>query len=310
MKQTLVQRFGRRRLSESKELYLLMLPVLVMVFIFFYLPMFGIVIAFQDYTPGDAFFSFQGDTAWVGLQHFKSFLSSIYFPRLLKNTLTLSVLNLAVTFWIPIGFALLVNEIRHLRYKKVVQTASYMPYFISMVVAAGMVISFIEKDGLINQIIMLFGGDAISFRTDPKWFPIVYTVTNVWKCFGWNSILYLSAMSSIDTALYESARIDGANRWQQMYKITLPMIAPTIAIMLIFAVGDIMTSNTDLILLLYNNATMKTADVFSTYVYREGLLTGKTSLGTAVGLFASTINLILVFVANKISNKISGDGLF
>ncbi|MEG1105076.1 MAG: sugar ABC transporter permease, partial [Oscillospiraceae bacterium] len=124
MKRTLVQRFGRRRLSESKELYLLMLPVLVMVFIFFYLPMFGIVIAFQDYTPGDAFFSFQGDTAWVGLQHFKSFLSSIYFPRLLKNTLTLSVLNLAVTFWIPIGFALLVNEIRHLRYKKVVQTAS------------------------------------------------------------------------------------------------------------------------------------------------------------------------------------------
>ena len=191
-----------------------------------------------------------------------------------------------------------------------VQTASYMPYFISMVVAAGMVVSFIEKDGLVNQIITLLGGDPVSFRTDPKWFPVVYTVTNIWKSFGWNSILYLSAMASIDPALYESARLDGANRWQQALHITLPMIAPTIAIMLIFAVGDIMSSNTDLILLLYNNATMKTADVFGTYVYREGLLTGKTSLGTAIGLFASTVNLILVFIANKCSNKISGDGLF
>gem|GEM_PF-201353 len=156
----------------------------------------------------------------------------------------------------------------------------------------------------------LLGGDPVSFRTDPKWFPVVYTVTNIWKSFGWNSILYLSAMASIDPALYESARLDGANRWQQALHITLPMIAPTIAIMLIFAVGDIMSSNTDLILLLYNNATMKTADVFGTYVYREGLLTGKTSLGTAIGLFASTVNLILVFIANKCSNKISGDGLF
>ena len=179
-----------------------------------------------------------------------------------------------------------------------------------MVVAAGMVVSFIEKDGLVNQIITLLGGDPVSFRTDPKWFPVVDTVTNIWKSFGWNSILYLSAMASIDPALYESARLDGANRWQQALHITLPMIAPTIAIMLIFAVGDIMSSNTDLILLLYNNATMKTADVFGTYVYREGLLTGKTSLGTAIGLFASTVNLILVFIANKCSNKISGDGLF
>ena len=309
-RQSLANRIGRRRLRESGELYLIMLPVLVMIFIFFYMPMFGVVIAFQDYVPGDPFFAFEGSTKWVGLQHFKTFFSSIYFPRLLKNTLTLSLMNLAFGFWVPIAFALLLNEVTHLRYKKLVQTASYMPYFISMVVAAGMVVSFIEKDGLVNQIITLLGGDPVSFRTDPKWFPVVYTVTNIWKSFGWNSILYLSAMASIDPALYESARLDGANRWQQALHITLPMIAPTIAIMLIFAVGDIMSSNTDLILLLYNNATMKTADVFGTYVYREGLLTGKTSLGTAIGLFASTVNLILVFIANKCSNKISGDGLF
>ena len=211
--------------------------------------MFGVVIAFQDYVPGDPFFAFDGSTKWVGLQHFKTFFSSIYFPRLLKNTLTLSLMNLAFGFWVPIAFALLLNEVTHLRYKKLVQTASYMPYFISMVVAAGMVVSFIEKDGLVNQIITLLGGDPVSFRTDPKWFPVVYTVTNIWKSFGWNSILYLSAMASIDPALYESARLDGANRWQQALHITLPMIAPTIAIMLIFAVGDIMSSNTDLILL-------------------------------------------------------------
>lgn len=287
-----------------------MAPVLVMVFIFFYLPMFGVVIAFQDYTPGAPFFSLNGTTRWVGLRHFKTLFSSIYFPRLLRNTITLSVMNILFGFWVPIAFALLLNEIRHLRYKKTVQTASYMPYFISMVVAAGMVISFIEKDGLVNKIIQLFGGDPISFRTDPKWFPVVYTVTNIWKTFGWNSILYLSSMAAIDPALYESARIAGANRFQQAIHITLPMIAPTIAIMLIFAVGDIMTSNTDLILLMYNSATMRTADVFGTYIYREGLLTGKTSLGTAIGLFASTVNFILVFIANKFSNKISGNGLF
>ena len=253
-RQSLADRIGRRRLRESGELYLIMLPVLVMIFIFFYMPMFGVVIAFQDYVPGDPFFAFDGSTKWVGLQHFKTFFSSIYFPRLLKNTLTLSLMNLAFGFWVPIAFALLLNEVTHLRYKKLVQTASYMPYFISMVVAAGMVVSFIEKDGLVNQIITLLGGDPVSFRTDPKWFPVVYTVTNIWKSFGWNSILYLSAMASIDPALYESARLDGANRWQQALHITLPMIAPTIAIMLIFAVGDIMSSNTDLILLLYNNA--------------------------------------------------------
>ncbi|MDO5399428.1 MAG: ABC transporter permease subunit [Eubacteriales bacterium] len=301
---------GQRLRRENRELYLIMAPVLVMVFIFFYLPMFGVVIAFQDYTPGDPFFSLDGTSRWVGLRHFKALFSSIYFPRLLRNTVTLSVMNILCGFWVPIVFALLLNEILHLRYKKTVQTASYMPYFISMVVAAGMVISFIERDGLVNKLIGLFGGDPISFRTDPKWFPVIYTVTNIWKTFGWNSILYLSSMASIDPALYESARIAGASRFQQAIHITLPMIAPTIAIMLIFAVGDIMTSNTDLILLMYNSATMRTADVFGTYIYREGLLTGKTSLGTAIGLFASTVNFILVFIANKCSNKISGNGLF
>ncbi|MEG0691532.1 MAG: ABC transporter permease subunit [Oscillospiraceae bacterium] len=309
-KNRFVPRIGKRRLKENMQLYLLLLPVIAHIFVFFYLPMYGIVIAFQDYVPGNPFLSFDGSTTWVGLDNFISFISSMYFPRLLKNTLVLSGLNLLIGFWVPILFALVVNEIRNLHYKKLVQTASYMPYFISMVVAAGMVVSFIEKDGLVNNIIMAFGGDAIPFRTSAKWFPTIYTVTNVWKSFGWNSILYLSAMAAIDPALYEAAKMDGAGRVRQMWNITLPMIKPTIAIMLIFAVGDIMSSNTDLVLLLYNDATLKTADVFSSYVYRVGILTQKTSLGAAIGLFSSTINLIFVFIANKISNKVSDSGLF
>lgn len=303
-------KFGKRKLRENVELYILLIPVLIHIFIFFYLPMYGIVIAFQDYTPGDPFIAFDGSTNWVGLENFKMFMSSIYFGRLLKNTLTLSLLNLVFGFWIPIAFALIVNEIRGFKYKKLVQTASYMPYFVSMVVVAGMVVSFTQKDGMVNNVIQTFGGDPISFRTDAKWFPVVYTVTNIWKNFGWNSILYLSAIAGIDPVLYEAAKIDGANRFQQIWYVTLPMIKPTIAIMLIFAVGDVMSSNTDLILLLYNEATMKTADVFGTYVYRVGILTNKTSLGASVGLFSSSINLILVFIANKISNKVSESGLF
>ena len=309
-RQSLANRIGRRRLRESGELYLIMLPVLVMIFIFFYMPMFGVVIAFQDYVPGDPFFAFDGSTKWVGLQHFKTFFSSIYFPRLLKNTLTLSLMNLAFGFWVPIAFALLLNEVTHLRYKKLVQTASYMPYFISTVVVAGMVISFIDTDGLVTTLLMLLGFDRKNYHVEPSAFPWIYTITNVWKNFGFGSILYCSIISSIDPGLYEAAKLDGANRWQQVWHVTIPGLQAVIAINLITTVGAILAANSELILLLYTPATYDVADVIGTYTYRLGILEGQYSYTTAAGLFTAVIGFAFTYAANKISNKLTGFGLW
>ena len=261
------------------------------------------------YSRHGYFFS-HGNIRWVGLKHFVNFINGKYFVRLITNTILLSLYNLIFGFWVPIVFALLLNEVRHMKFKKFVQTASYLPYFISAVVVAGMVLSFIDMSGIVNKIIVLFGGTATPLNTSPSAFPVIYTITNVWKSFGWNSILYLSTMSSIDPALYESARLDGANRFKQMWYVTLPSILPTIAIMLIMAVGGILGSNTDLILLLYNTATYPTADVIGTYIYRVGLEGGQFSYTAAVGIFSSVINFALVFGANFISNKLTNYGLF
>lgn len=303
-------KYTREQIYENIELYLVMLPVLILIFMMCYLPLYGLLIAFQDYTPGMAIFSLTENIRWVGLKHFVNFINGKYFVRLITNTILLSLYNLIFGFWVPIVFALLLNEVRHMKFKKFVQTASYLPYFISAVVVAGMVLSFIDMSGIVNKIIVLFGGTATPLNTSPSAFPVIYTITNVWKSFGWNSILYLSTMSSIDPALYESARLDGANRFKQMWYVTLPSILPTIAIMLIMAVGGILGSNTDLILLLYNTATYPTADVIGTYIYRVGLEGGQFSYTAAVGIFSSVINFALVFGANFISNKLTNYGLF
>lgn len=303
-------RMSRDMWKENIELYSIMLPALVIIFIFSYIPMYGIVIAFQKYTPGRPFLAFDGSTRWVGLDHFKEFINSMYFGRLMGNTLKLSLMNLVFGFWVPIVFALLLNEIRHMRYRKFIQTASYLPYFISMVVVAAMLLSFIESNGLINSIIKAFGGTPKAWRTNKDAFPVIYTLTNIWKSFGFNSILYMSAITSIDTSLYESAKLDGAGRGQQMWYITLPSIKPTIAIMLIMAVGGLLNANTELILLIYTSATYETADVIGTYIYRIGIQGGKFSYTTAIGLFATVINFILVFGANKASNALTGTGLW
>ncbi len=304
------RKYSKEQLHENVELYLIMLPVLILIFLMCYLPLYGLVIAFQDYSPGMPFFSLTEKIKWVGFKHFATFISGKYFGRLMRNTILLSVYNLVFGFWVPIVFALLLNEVQKLRFKKFVQTASYLPYFISSVVVAGMVLSFIDTGGIINKVIALFGGTATPLNTSPTAFPVVYTITNIWKSFGWNSILYLSTMSSIDPALYESARLDGANRLQQMWYVTIPSILPTIAMMFIMAVGGILGSNTDLILLLYNTATYPTADVIGTYIYRVGLEDGKFSYTSAVGIFSSVINFVLVFIANAFSNKVTNYGLF
>jgi putative aldouronate transport system permease protein len=233
-----------------------------------------------------------------------------YFWRLIRNTLVLSGLNLALGFTLPIMFALLLDQIHALQFRKVVQTVSYLPYFISMVIVAGMVISFIDTNGIITNFLTLFGLPAINYRISKTAFPIIYTVTNVWKHFGFGSILYLSTITSIDPGLYESAKIDGANRLQQVIHITLPGIQRIIAINLIMAIGGILGTNTDLILLLYHPSTYETADVIGTYVYRLGIVGGEFSYTVAVGLFMSVIGFALTFSANKISNRLTDYGLW
>ena len=295
-------------LKDNAELYSLMLPAIILIFIFCYIPMYGYLIAFQDYKAGSSFWG--PDTEWVGLKHFERFYNSVFFSRLMGNTLWLSFLNLAWGFWVPIVFALLLNEVHVMGYKKFVQTASYLPYFISMVVMCGMLVSFISPSGIINKLIVALGGEAKSWRTIPSAFAEIYVLSNIWKSFGYNSILYMSVITSIDTSMYESARLDGANRLQQAIKITLPSIVPTIAIMLIMQVGSLLNANTEMILLLYVPATYEVADVIGTYIYREGLSSGQFSYITAIGLIQAVINFALVFIANKVSDKLTGAGLF
>jgi putative aldouronate transport system permease protein len=300
--------FKRERIKENVQFYSLMLPVMILLFIFCYIPIYGIVIAFQDYNPGSPFIG-QG-VKWVGLKYFIRFVQGEYFWRLIRNTLVLSGLNLIFGFTIPIIFALILDQIRSLNFRKFVQTASYLPYFISTVIVAGMVITFIDVNGIITVFLSQFGLDPVNYRVSKAAFPIVYTITNIWKSFGFGSILYFATITSIDPQLYESAKIDGANRFQQVLYITLPGIRRIIAINLIMAIGGILSANTDLILLIYHPATYETADVIGTYVYRLGILGGEFSYTTAVGLFMSLIGFILTFSANNISNRLTDYGLW
>ena len=299
-----------RRIRDNVELYSLILPVLIHIFIFCYIPMYGILIAFQNYTPGSPILAFDGSVKWVGLKHFVSFVTSPMFPRLFYNTFHLSFLNLAFGFLCPILFALLVNELKDNFFKKFLQTTSYMPYFISMVVVAGMVLSFLNADGILNQFLALFNVPPKAYITLPKACHILYTVTCIGKSFGWGSILYLSNITSIDPGLYESARLDGANRGQRMWYITLPHLKNLILIQLIFSVGGLLSSSTDLILLLYNPAIYSTSDVIGTYVYRLGIEGGKFSQTTAINLFVTVINFALLFICNKITTRVADYGLW
>lgn len=294
--------------KENIDYYLMMAIPMILIFIFSYLPLFGLIISFEDYMQGRPFIG-EG-VKYVGLKFFEQFVNSYYFGRLLKNTVVLSLMNLAMGFWVPIAFALLVNEIYFSKFKKLIQTVSYMPNFISSVVVAGMVLTFISSDGFISKFLTFLGVNAESLNANENAFPWIYTLTNVWKGFGWSSILYLSTISSIDPALYESAEIDGAGRIRKIWSITLPMMLPLIMIQLIFAIGGILNSNTEMIMLLYNSSVYKTADVIGTYLYRETLLGGKYSYGTAAGLLLSIFGFVLTFIANSVSSKLTDFSLW
>ncbi len=298
----------KRNVKENLELYAIMLPTIVLIIIFMYIPMYGIVIAFQDYIPGAPFFG--AATKWVGLKHFINFVKGEYFTRFLVNTLRLNTMSLLMGFWVPIAFALILNELYGSRFKKFVQTVSYLPHFISSVVVAGMVLSFVSTDGIINQLITVLGGTPQAWNTNPTAFPWIFTLTGIWQSFGWSSILYLATISAIDPALYEAADLDGAGRWKKIQYITLPHMLPLIAVQLIFFVGGMLNSDTQMILLLYNPATYKTADTIGTFVYRQGLVGGQFSSASAAGLFMSILSFLLVYGSNYCSRKLSDYSLW
>lgn len=296
-----------RDVKRDRFLYLMLVPFVLWFIIFKYKPMFGLQIAFKDFN----LFKGIADSPWVGLAHFKEFISSEYFGRVLKNTLILNLYNLVICFPAPIILAVLINEVRHRKYKKLIQTLTYLPHFVSVVVVAGIVTTFLSPStGIINLFIERLGFEKIYFLIKPEFFRWIYTTMDLWKETGFSSIVFLSAIAGIDEGLYESAKIDRANKFQQILHITLPSILPTIVIMLIMKIGSILSIGYEAIILLYQPATFETADVISTYVYRSGLMDGRYDYGTAVGLFNGVIALFLVFVANKISRKVTNSGLW
>ena len=297
--------FGKRLKQDMRRnwsLYLLVLPVIIFFIIFHYWPLWGVQIAFRDFVPRKGIMN----SRWVGFDHFKRFLTGVQAPRVIRNTIVISLLDLAFAFPAPIILALLMNELRNDTFKRSVQTITYLPHFISLVVVTGMIKDFVGTYGIINDIRMFFGAEErIPMLTRPELFRPIYIISGIWQNVGWGSIIYLAALSGIDQELYEAAAIDGAGRWQQTLHITLPGIAPTIIIMLILRVGQIMNVGYEKILLLYSQGTYETADVISTYVYRMGLLNMDLSFSAAVGLFNSVISFILVMITNAISRRVS-----
>lgn len=291
---------------QNRSLYVLILPVILFYVLFAYKPMYGALIAFKDYRPALGF----SGSEWVGLENFKRFFEGIYFERLLRNTVLLSLYNLIFGFPAPIILALMLNEVKSSKFKRLTQTVTYLPHFISMIVVAGMITNFCMTTGLINDIIVFFGGEATPLLQNPKYYRTIYVVSGIWQQIGWGSIVYLSALAGVDSQLYEAAAIDGAGKWKQMIHVTLPGIAPTVIIMLIMRIGQLMSMGYQKTILLYNAATYETADIIASYVYRVGLLEQEWSYSTAIGLFNAAINLILIVAANKISKKLTQTSLW
>lgn len=299
-------RTWRRALRRDWQLYsLAILPVLFFV-IFRYLPMVGNVIAFRRFEPGGSIFG----EDWVGLHYVQMFLNDPTFWGVFTNTLVLGVLTVVVIFPLPIVLALLLNEVGTRRLKRFVQSVSYLPHFLSIVVVAGILMQFLSVDGAVNQILRALGHDAIPFLQRPEWFRTIYVSSEVWQTVGWGTILYLAALTTIDQDLYEAARIDGANRWRQTWHVTLPGIRPTTMTLLILNIGTFMAVGFEKILLLYNPLTYPTADVITTYLYRMGVVSNNFSYAAAIGLFEGLIGLTLVLSANLISRRTVGASLW
>lgn len=289
-------------LNQNKYLYMMISPVILHFFIFQYIPMYGVIIAFKDFSVTKGILH----SDWVGLKYFYEFFNSFYFFRTMKNTLLISVYTIIFQFPVPIIFALLLNEIKDGLFKRSIQTITYLPHFISIVIVVGLMANFLNpSDGIINKLLDQLFGYSKDFMGDASWFRTLYISSDVWQQFGWGSIIYLAALSGIDPALYEASAIEGANRWQQMRHITLPGLMPTAVMILILNIGGLLSVGFEKIILMYNPMTYETADVISTYVYRKGVLGAQYSYAAAVGLFNSVVAFILLFSANRISRKVS-----
>lgn len=296
----------RKDFLRNRWIYLMALPVAAYYLLFHYAPMYGLVIAFKRFSPA---LGIPG-SPWVGVKYFEDFFRSYYFWRLIRNTLLLSLYGLVWGFPAPVILALLINEVRRRLFKRVVQSLTYVPHFVSLVVVCGLLIEFSQRDGLLNDVAAWFGGTRTPFFQDPRFFRPIYIASGIWQEVGWGTIIYLAALSAIDPQLYEAATIDGAGRWARLLHITAPSMVPTIVILLILRMGSMMTVGHEKIILLYNSSIYETADVISTFVYRKGLLEMNWSYGTAVGLFNSVINLGLVVGANALSRRVNETSLW
>ncbi|MCI9336943.1 MAG: sugar ABC transporter permease [Lachnospiraceae bacterium] len=296
----------KTRAWRQRYLFLMVLPGFLIVLVFSYFPMYGILIAFENYSVNKGILG----SEWVGFKHFMDFFTNPMAFRVVKNTLILGVYNLLWSFPIPIVLAVLFNEIKNQKFKKLVQTVSYFPYFLSTVIVAGMLLSFCSREGLFNQIRALAGLEPILFLQDPGSFRTLFIGSGIWQGAGYGTILYLAAISNIDPSLYDVASIDGASRFQKIRHITLPALRPTITIMLIMAVGGILGSDFQKIMLLYTPQTYPVADVIGTYTYREGIAGARFEYTTAIGLFNSLISFVLLAIANLISRKASDTSLW
>lgn len=295
-----------RDFAMNKYLYIMMIPVVIYYLVFHYAPMYGALIAFKDYSPMKGIMG----SDWVGFRHFADFFGSYYFRRILLNTITISFYTLIFEFPAPIILALLINEVRHKAFKRVAQTITYMPYFISLVVICGIITDFTNADGIINRIFVWMGYDGQAMLQKPELFRPIYILSEIWQRIGWESIIYIAALMGIDQEQYEAARMDGASRFKQIFHITLPGIMPTIAIMMILRMGNLLNVGFEKIILLYNPITYVTSDVISSFVYRKGLLEFGWSYSSAVGLFNSVINLILLITANYVSRRLNESSLW
>lgn len=298
----------RYHLRRDLLLYLMITPVLVWYMLFVYKPMYGLVVAFQDYSIWKGI----KGSEWIGLDNFKAFFNSPFFSRTFKNTILFNVYKLIFDFPTPIILALLLNEIRKMWFKRAVQTLTYLPYFISVVVVAGIVTNFLAPtNGLFNIVLDKLGFEKIYFLTIPEFFrPIYILAFDIWKDIGFGSIIYIAALAGINPDLYEAASIDGASRFKKMWHISLPGILPTIIIFLLLRISNFIEMGHEAIILMYQPITYETADILSSYAYRVGIVSGSYDLGAAVGLFTNTVGLVLVIIFNRISNRMTGSGLW
>jgi putative aldouronate transport system permease protein len=296
----------RTALKRDWQLYSLAIVPLIFFVVFKYGPMLGNVIAFRRFRPGGSVF---GDE-WVGLRYIEMFVNDPSFWHVFTNTVVLGSLTMVVTFPLPIVLALMLNEVRQQHFKKFVQSISYLPHFLSIVIIVGMVMQLLSLEGTVNQIIGAFGGEQIPFLQRAEWFRFIYVGSEVWQTVGWGTILYLAALTSIDDSLYEAAKIDGAGRWRQTWHVTLPGIRPTMVTLLILNIGMFINVGFEKVFLLYNPLTYETADVISTYLYRVGLVSNNLSYATAIGLFQALIGLVMVLSANVISRRTTGTSLW